>query len=264
MPPTTIGRTIGHGALAGTVAGATSAAGLYWLVEPSIRNAVALEEAVSDADHTHTEGHAHEAAALVSRDQQVMFGLITVLLVGILIGIAFALLHRLLGSRLSRGSAVGSVMLAGLGFLSFTLVPAIVLPANPPGVGDPDTVNLRTLTYLGTIAASVALTVIVIVVARAKNLSSGSRVAAATAVGILGTVALVWAIPNVSPPVPARVPAELIWDFRIGSLAQLGLMWLVLGAGFAYLLQLSDARATRTREGAGGPRRVMNSALVQR
>jgi len=236
---------------------------MYWLVEPSIRAAITIEEAgptsAGSSGHGHeaAAGHMHSADALVSRGEQVVLGLVTVLLVGILIGIAFALVHRVLGPRLPGGSAAGSAMvLAGLGFIAFTLAPALVIPANPPAVGDPQTVNLRTITYLGTIVCAAGLTALVTSTARARSLTSANRVAAATALGIVGTVVLVWALPNAADPVPANVPADLIWRFRIASLAQIALMWLVLGAVFGFLTQpASHARsvvsATTTGQLAG-------------
>jgi predicted cobalt transporter CbtA len=246
MVTMTLGRTVGHGALAGAAAGGVGAAAQYWLVEPSIRVAIAIEDAAATGsemgDHTHpvadhATGHSHPAEALVSRGEQVVFGLITVLLVGILIGIAFGLIHRFLATALPGRTVAGSAMaLAGLGFISFTLAPAIVIPANPPAVGDPATVNLRTLTYLGAIVGFVALTAVVTALARSKDRAPGSRAAVATAVGIVGTAVLIWALPDAADPVPPTVPADLIWQFRVESLTQIGLMWLVLGAVFAYLM----------------------------
>jgi heme/copper-type cytochrome/quinol oxidase subunit 2 len=234
MDTVSIGRTLGHGALAGVVAGGAGAATMYWLVEPLIRAAIAIEEAGSEPE-AHA-GHAQAAGEVVTRGEQVSFGLATVVLVGILIGIAFALVHRFLRARLPGSSPAASVMaLAGLGFVSFTLAPAIVIPANPPAVGDPMTVDARTLTYLGAIVGAVVLTAAVTGVARAKNLTHGARAVAATTLGIAGTAVLLWALPDVADPVPAAVPADLIWHFRVASLAQIGVMWLVLGAVFAFL-----------------------------
>lgn len=245
MVTMTLGRTVGHGALAGAVAGGFGAAAQYWLVEPSIRAAIAIEEsgaAASPADShgdmaaNHASAHSHAASEVVSRGEQVVVGMVTVLVVGVLIGIAFALVHRVLSDRLPGTTAAGSVMaLAGIGFISFTLAPAIAVPANPPSVGDPATVTLRTLTYLATIVCAVALTAMVTGLARAKEVVPGSRALAATAAGIIGTAVLLWALPDPAP-VPADVPADLIWHFRIGSLTQIGLMWLVIGALYAYLL----------------------------
>lgn len=245
MDTVPIGRTIGYGALAGVVAGVAGTAAMYWLVEPLIRASIAIEDAEAEGH----SGHAQAAGEVVTRDQQVSFGLATVVVVGILIGIAFALAHRFLRARLpGSGSPAASVMaLAGLGFVSFTLAPALIVPANPPAVGDPMTVDARTLTYLGAIVGAVVLVAVVTGVARAKTLSQGARAAAATAVGIAGTAVLFWALPDVADPVPATVPAELIWHFRVASLAQIGVMWVVLAAVFALLTSARPRLALSAR-----------------
>jgi len=245
MAAMTVGRTIGYGALAGAVAGGAGAAVQYWLVEPSIRAAIAIEDAKSAMDHA---DHGHMSDEVVSRSEQVGFGLLTVLVVGTLIGIAFALVRRFLGDRVPGNSATGSAMaLAGLGFAAFTLAPALVIPANPPSVGDPATVNARTLTYIVTIFCAVVLTSVVTSLARAKRLPPGLRVPAATALAIVGSIILFWALPDVADPIPSDVPAQLIWNFRVGSLVQIGAMWLIMGGVYGYL---SDA-AARVRSGVG-------------
>jgi len=225
-------RTIGHGALAGAVAGVVGAAAQFWLVEPSIRAAIAIEEAAASEG----TGHAQGGDELVTRGQQVVFGALTALLIGILIGIGFAVAHRYLARRVSGGSAAASSMvLAGLGFLAFTLAPAMVVPANPPAVGDPATVGVRTLTYLGTIFLAVVIVSAVVAATREQWSSSRRRLATATALGVAGLGLLMLLVPDTSDAIPAAVPASLIWNFRIGSLTELGLMWLFLGATFGWL-----------------------------
>lgn len=241
MTTRTLGRTIGDGALAGAVAGGIGAALQYWLVEPSIRAAIALEEAAAEAtSNSHGAGesgaHSHGGEAVIGRSEQVLTGLVTVLIIGVLIGIAFALTHRFLGMRLpGRGVAGTTMSLAGLGFIALTLAPAVVVPANPPAVGDPDTVAYRTLVYLATIICAAALTAVVSGVARHRNLRPGQRYVAATMLGLIGAVLVVWALPNVTEAIPAAVPADLVWQFRTRSLAQVGAMWAVLAAVLAYL-----------------------------
>ena len=254
----TLGRTIGHGAIAGTVAGVVGAAAQYWLVEPAIRAAIALEEAqakVTEAvDHTHGAGHVHLDEGVVTRAQQVAFGALTTLVVGILVGIAFALVHRYLGPRTTgRGLPASAFALAGLGFVAFALAPAIVIPANPPAVGDPATVNTRTLIYLGTVLLAALLTRAVVAVARAKSLSARQRVAAATVVSCAGLAILTWVVPGGSDAIADEVPAALIWDFRIASLTELALMWLFLAATLAWLSTPAQEREpTLSRSSSAG------------
>lgn len=239
MNTTTLGRCIGSGVLAGAAAGLIGAAAMYWLVEPSIRAAIAIEEA----------GHSHDDAdPVVSRGAQVVGGLVTVLVVGVLIGIAFALTHRLLRARLPGRTATETAMtLAALGFVASTLAPAVVLPANPPAVGDPGTVNLRTITYLSTIVCAVALTAAVVAVARSSRIAAPRRLPAAAVLAITGTGLLLWALPNAADPVPANIPADLLWQFRIGSLAQIGLMWVVLGTVFGLVAQRAEEQVREVR-----------------
>ena len=252
MSTPTLGRAVGHGALAGAVAGGLGAAAQAWLVEPSIRAAIALEEAAGAHEHAGGAAHEHGSEALVSRPEQVVLGLVTVLVVGTLVGIAFALAHRFLGPRLpGRTPAATTMGLAGLGFLTFTLAPAVVVPANPPAVGDPSTVALRTVTYLGTIVCAVGLAVLVLGVARAAALRPGTRAAAATALGVAGAAVLVAVLPHVADRVPANVPADLVWDFRVASLAQIGLMWLAMGATCAWLGQARAVVPARERRLVG-------------
>ena len=252
MSAPTLGRTVGNGALAGAVAGGLGAAVLSWLVEPSIRAAIAIEEAGSAHDHAGAVTHDHGSDALVARPEQVVLGLLTVLVVGTLVGVAFALVRRFLGSRLpGRTDAATTMTLAGLGFVTFSLAPALVVPANPPAVGDPSTVELRTVTYLGTIVCAVALTALVIGVARSTLLRPGTRAVAAAALGVVGAIVLVAVLPHAADPVPANVPADLVWEFRVASLAQIGLMWLVIGATCAWLDQPRSEVPDRPRQLVG-------------
>jgi hypothetical protein len=71
-----------------------------------------------------------------------------------------------------------------------------------------------------------------------------STVGVAAVVALLGCVVL--AVPASPDTVPADVPAALLWDFRVASLAQLGAMWLVLGLVFGVLAgrRLADQPAT--------------------
>jgi hypothetical protein len=74
-------------------------------------------------------------------------------------------------------------------------------------------------------------------------------------VGIVGTAVLIWALPDAADPVPANVPADLVWQFRVESLTQIGLMWLGLGAVFAYLMP------SRNPAGSAIPEEARRDAL---
>ena len=62
--------------------------------------------------------------------------------------------------RLPAWSEAGRVgLLAAVAFGSVVLVPTLKYPANPPGVGAPETVDQRTLQYVAVLAVSVAVAV---------------------------------------------------------------------------------------------------------
>lgn len=231
------GQRLGTGALAGLGGGVVSAA-LFWiLVEPSINRAIAIEEAGADVRHAHEHGAgviaAHGHGELVTRFQQQLGGTLTVVVVGLLFGLAFAVVYAKSRHRMTGGTALGrSLHLAALAFGTVVLVPALTVPANPPAVGDPDTVTQRTLAYLLTILVSVLAVGAAFALKRTLERRSmpAEWVWLATTSFVVGAAAvLLLASPGVAQEIPAAVPADLIWEFRIGSLAQLAGMWAAIG-----------------------------------
>ena len=220
-----------------------------WLhTEPVIRRALAIEDARAHL----AGGHHHEE--LVSRGQQVFFGALTAVVAGVLVGLVFAVVfakarHRLPGAT----DHARALWLAVLGFAAVTLFPAVAIPADPPAVGDPDTVTRRTLLYV--LAILVALLVVGAVFGLDRLLAGrGTDEAVRRSAVVLGGAALVavalWLLPGPPERVPADVPAGLLWDFRVASLAQLAAMWLVLGTLFGLLSRERRPAARREREPA--------------
>jgi predicted cobalt transporter CbtA len=62
----------------------------------------------------------------------------------------------------------------------------------------------------------------------------------ATAILVIGGAAVTLLLPDGSQA--TEVPPELLWEFRIGSLATLATLWLVLGAMFGLLGEHSAGR----------------------
>ena len=99
-----------------------------------------------------------EEPELVSRPVQAGLGLFVAVMVysaafGGLFGLAFAFAQ----GRMPGDSAAGGWRLAGLvGFIAIYLVPNLKYPANPPSVGNPETIGMRTALYFGMIGISLA------------------------------------------------------------------------------------------------------------
>jgi predicted cobalt transporter CbtA len=190
---------------------------------------------------------------LVSRTAQVVGGAVTSVVVGLAVGVVFAVVFARLRDRLpGRGDFGGSVVLAAVGFGAVTLLPALKIPANPPAVGDPQTVGRRTVLYAVVLLLGVAIAVAMPVIDRwlAGRVEVSSSRYALDTLAMVVLVGLVLAlVPGTPDQVPADVPAALIWDFRLASLAQLAAMWLTLGVSFGLLME----RAGAMRSGGSRP-----------
>jgi predicted cobalt transporter CbtA len=82
---------------------------------------------------------------------------------------------------------------------------------------------------------------------RSRGVDPPARTTAVLAATVvLGSVAL-WLLPDSPDRIPADVPAGLVWDFRVASLAQLATMWSVLAVVFG-LLTGRDVAAPREPE----------------
>jgi predicted cobalt transporter CbtA len=221
-------RALAGGAAAGAVAALVS----WLLVGPPIRAALAVEEARGGA------GGGHEEA--FSRGVQVIGGMLAVLLLGLVLGVIFAVVFARLRPRLpGRGDYGRCVTLAVAGFVVVSLLPAIKYPANPPGVGDPETIGSRTAYYLTFLVAAILVAAVLWSV-YPRILPGRPSSWRATVFGIIAVAcfAVLVALWPASPdPLPSDVPAGLIWEFRLGSLAELAALWATLGVTTGLLLE---------------------------
>jgi predicted cobalt transporter CbtA len=231
-----------YGLAAGAAAGLSAALVMYLLVEPVIRRALVVAEARPETGHHHEE--------LVSRTGQVAVGMLTTAVVGMLFGLVFTVVFAKVRHRLAAATEQGrAVLLAVVGFAVFVLAPAVRIPANPPAVGDPTTVDRRALIYLLTVLLAVLLAGALFALDRrlaATALDPGVRRCLVALAGVAGVVVLLLVVPASPDRVPGDVPAALIWNFRLASLAQLATQWGVLGLVFGALAERSlDAAARR-------------------
>ena len=139
------------GALAGLVHGATNLA----IVEPYLDQAIGIENenlfASGEEENTLEFWVEYEGYRDWQKSGQVLAGVILGTSIGSLFGIVFAL---------SRNSLPGNhdvkkaLVLAGVMWVVLNFIPFLKYPANPPTVGDPETVVLRGILYLSFIAIS--------------------------------------------------------------------------------------------------------------
>ena len=135
-----------------------------------------------------------------------------------------------------------------VGAVVFVIAPALYYPPNPPAVGRPETIGVRTAAYFGFIVLSVSYAMVSLLVAQQLQRLWGAWNAIVTGVGLY--VAFV-ALSSVFLPsfqeVPNDFPAVVLWRFREVSIGvQIGI-WLGLGLLFGPLAARQLDRASGVR-----------------
>src|SRR5690606_22344689 len=209
-----------RGLLLGLLAGLVAGAFAFAVGEPRIDDAIALEEAAAAAEpaHTHGDDHGHDHGAEVGRGTQ-KFGLFLAtglygLAIGGMVALAFAAPRGRVGPRSDGALALAA---AGTAFAALIVVPFLKYPANPPAVGDPDTITGRTLLYLAMVGVGLLAAAAAVTAARRVPGGPWARGSAAVLAFLAPVVAAWLALPGVDE-VPDGFPAALLWEFRLASL----------------------------------------------
>lgn len=235
-----------RGVLAGAAGGAL--AGVFGLVvaEPVMDRAVRLEVARENAARAASEVSAHHAEVF-SRGTQHLGLLVASVATGVALGVLFGVLYAV-AHRSDRTPDAGdgwrqALTLGGAAWFAVYLVPFLRYPANPPGVGDPGTIDSRTRAYLGAVALGVLGTVAAARLAghlRRRGARDSRRHLAVVAMLAI-TLALPFALPANTDALD--VPAGLLWQFRLLAFATSTLLW----AGLAVIFGLLSESVERQR-----------------
>ena len=246
-----VGTLLVRGMLIGVVAGILSFAFLKIVGEPAVDRAIAFETAMDEANDKAKADEARakgmempkEEPELVSRPMQAGLGLFTGVTVyntafGGLFALVFALAYHRMGDY---GPRTTAALLALSGIVAVYVVPNLKYPANPPSVGDPETITMRTELYFAMILISLA-TMIAAWMLRNRLVAryggwNASLVAVAAYAVIVVVVAL--ALPTVNEA-PEGFPAVVLWQFRMASLGAQAIMWTTIGLGFGALTERAE------------------------
>ena len=176
-----------RGMLVGLLAGLLVFAFGKFFGEPQVDRAISFETMLREAKAKAAEAkgiHVVEEPELVSRPVQAGWGLFTGVTVystafGGLFALVFAAVHR---RAVDLGPRATSALLATVGFASVYVIPNLKYPANPPSVGEPETIGYRTALYLLMLALSVATMVVASVQRKRLATRYGRWTAALTAI----------------------------------------------------------------------------------
>jgi Probable cobalt transporter subunit (CbtA) len=238
-----VGALLLRGMLVGVLAGVLAFGFLKIAGEPAVDRAIAFESQ-QDAAKAQAEAHAHGMAGheapepepeLVSRTVQAGIGLFTGVVVysaafGGFFALAFAIAYGRIGAFGPRATAA---LLAVLGFVAVYAVPILKYPANPPSVGEADTIGARTALYFAMVALSLAAMILAGMLRARLHARHGAWNAALLAGGayLAAMVAIGLGLPAVNE-VPPEFPAVVLWQFRLAAIGAQLILWAALGLGF--------------------------------
>ncbi|MCU1365945.1 MAG: rane protein [Ilumatobacteraceae bacterium] len=239
-----------RGLLAGLLAGLFGFGVAKIMGEPQVEKAVAFERYVADNIH-------HEApdADLVSRSVQSSAGLGTgALIYGIALGGISALVFAGIYGRGGMTKAKPTAALVGLcGFVAVYLVPVLKYPANPPAIGQADTIGRRTALFVLMIVISVAGMTIAAIAWR-RLIDRTSRWNATLSAGLIyvAIIAIAYvALPGINEVPQAAIPGitnavtdatitfppTILWKFRVASILIQLILWTGIGLTFGWLAE---------------------------
>jgi len=267
-----------RGLLAGALAGLVTFLFARIFAEPVIQKAIDYEGARDAAQDALNKSAGHEEHAEVfTRTVQANLGLgAGLILFGAAMGVLFAIAYVVCLGRVGRLQPRSiALAVAGGAFLALYLVPFLKYPANPPAIGHPDTIKQRGALYLVMVGTSVVLLVAAVVfgrwLTRRYTVWTATLLAGAAFVVAAGLVA--WLMPSygdlafnkanfpgqsTETPPPLKdaaghivfpgFPADVLFRFRLYSVAAQALLWGVLGLVFAPLADRVVRPAMRSSE----------------
>jgi predicted cobalt transporter CbtA len=231
-------------ALVGLVAGLAAATFASVAGEPSIREAIEIEEEAARAADLHDhDGAEDDDEAHVDRSDQSGVGLFSAYgLTGAAFGVLLALVSH--GLRRGRPDALRRIGVAGAVLAgALTIAPWLKYPPNPPAVGDPDTLTERQVLYVTVICLAALLGLGAAVLSRRlREQGRPDHVRVPAVVALVGVpMVLAFALLPGAPD-DVLVPATLVWRFRLASLGANLTLWTCLTLGFAWVVSEAERR----------------------
>jgi predicted cobalt transporter CbtA len=213
------------GAIAGTILGIVNLA----LVEPYLDKAIGIEVKNAISEGEQVDPIEHLSYRFWQKGGEIVAGTVLGMSYGALLGIVFAFGRRIVpGSNIKK-----AIALAGVIWLVVFMIPAIKYPANPPTVGDPDTINYRESLFISFILISGFTALgLTIIYSKWKAKSSLKFLMISVIYAVVMTGAFIAIPPN---PDKITAPMDLVNGFRIMSILTTTLFWIVLGIVFGLL-----------------------------
>ena len=209
------------GAFAGLIHGTVN----FAIVEPYLDQAIGIENqnlfATGEEKDTSEFWVEYEGYRIWQKSGQILAGVILGTSIGALFGIVFALSRNSLPGN---NDVKKALVLAGVMWFTMFVIPFLKYPANPPTVGDPETVVLRSILYLSFITIS-GFGAVGFYKLSQKFQSKRKLVA------IIGYSIFISVVFFVMPENPDEItaPMDLVNEFRIMSFLGFTSFWISIG-----------------------------------
>ncbi|VFJ13398.1 CbtA family protein [Candidatus Nitrosocosmicus franklandus] len=214
---------------AGVLAGLVLASINYFVAEPFMDQAIEIE-----VENSITEGEVIDSDELSvyriwQKEGTFVAGALFGLTYGAILGIVFVFARRYLPSSDDRKKAL---ILAGLMCLTLYVIPFLKYPANPPAVGDPETIAIRDSLYTGfQLASGLIILGLSVFWFKFKTISLFKYLIPAFYVGLIGLVFYIFP----ANPDPMTLPIDLVNSFRMVTFTTMIMFYLVLGIVFGVI-----------------------------
>jgi predicted cobalt transporter CbtA len=222
-----------RGLAAGLLAGLLAGLFAFFVGEPLLDRAIVIEGASAGV---------HHEEEVFSRPTQKAGLFFAIGLFGATVGGVFGLAFAFFRRRLAAASDFKrSVYLTAALFAGAFLIPFLKYPANPPAVGDPETIGARTAAYFTLVALSLLVVLAAWLAARAlreRGVEAPRRRVVVGAGMALAVAALFFALP--AAPSAGDFPTGLLWGFRLSSFGTQLVYWAGLGVVFGLLCERAN------------------------
>jgi predicted cobalt transporter CbtA len=209
--------------IAGAISGTLLAIMNLGIVEPYIDEAINIENQNAIAQGEVINPQEFNEYRLWQKSGEIAAGTILGVSLGALFGVVFALTHNSIPGSNNKKKAL---ILAAVMLLVIYIVPALKYPANPPAVGDPETIYHRESLYITllTISGFSALGLAFLY----RMLGDKKAKQIVVPVIYIGIIAAAFMI---LPPNPDEItaPMDLVMGFRIASGLTMSAFWGLLG-----------------------------------
>lgn len=234
--------TLVSGAIAGTILGLIN----QLLVEPYIDQTIEIEVQDTVASGEPVDLDELVQYRLWQKGGEIVAGTILGTSISALFGIVYAY---------SRASLPGSnnkkkgLILAGIMFFVIFLIPALKYPANPPSVGDPETIENRESLYICILVVSgfTALGVAILYGSLGQTRRESRKIIVPAIYAAIIALAFVVLPAN---PDEITISSDLLMNFRIVTAITMGIFWGALGVllgSFWDMVKPHETRAPKLR-----------------